>query len=575
MEIDQLVSIKPETDLIRAATKGLDGAAFEAAERQAQEKLGSACSKDTSIRCDLVSLFHGGRYDLYAYKRYSDVRLAFIVENRAATFGDPNRKDWPYYDLDLSLLRVYQNGQPVDSSANFLRPAKQKLKAGDLVFIGGNPGNTQRLATVAQLEARRDTILPFVMQDEAELHGMAAEAARHDPEIARQMQGALLSSELQGDRSRKQHEALTVGPILDNKRREEAALRAKVAADPVLQAKFGRAWDNTARGAAHERKIAATYFPIVVFGERYPPGSLWPAAMAIALHAEESGKPDAERLPEMQDVSWQQTRQAILSPAPMNHLVETRLIAWTLSRLQAQTSTSHPLYGKLIGNEGEDAIADRLVAGTKLFDLAERQRLLDGGAAAVRASTDPLLAYIRDKWVPAVLPVRKDWDDNVDSVFKRNAALIDQARLATGGDAVAPDATFSPRLAFGAIKGYRYYNVDMPAWTTLGDAFALDSARDPFRLPDKWREAKSQLRMDTPLDFVADVDIVGGNSGSPVVNRDGELVGLCFAGNDAAEYNAFANDPQASRSINVSWSAIETMLSDVYGAKCLVDEITR
>jgi hypothetical protein len=184
-----------------------------------------------------------------------------------------------------------------------------------------------------------------------------------------------------------------------------------------------------------------------------------------------------------------------------------------------------------------------------------------------------LLVYIRDKWVPAMLPVRKDWDDHVDAVYKRDAALIDQARLAAGGGALAPDATFSPRLAFGAVKGYGWYGAEVPATTTLGDAFALDRQSDPFRLPDRWRAAKARLSMDTPLDFVADVDIVGGNSGSPVVNRDGDLVGLCFAGNDAAEYNTFANDPQAARSISVSWAAIETMLREAYGATWLADEI--
>ena len=443
------------------------------------------------------------------------------------------------------------------------------------MFIGGNPGDTQRLSTVAQLEAARDVMLPSAVQDLAELHGMAAEASRHDPEIARQFKNMLVDSELFEDRFRKQHDALSAGPILDDKRRAEAALRAKLAADPALLVKFGHAWDDTARAAAHEREIAATYTPMVIVGEELTFARLWAAANAIALHAEESAKPDAQRLPEMQDAAWPEMREAILSPAPMNREVEERMLSWTLSRLEAQTGTSHPLYRALIGNEGEDAIAARLVAGTKLFDLAERSRLLAGGAAAVRASNDPLLAYVRDKWVPAMLPVRKDWDDNVDAVYKRDAALIDQARLAAGGSAVAPDATFSPRLAFGAVQGYRWYGVDMPAWTTLGDAFALDSPRDPFRLPDRWRAAKRRLAMSTPLDFVADVDIVGGNSGSPVIDRDGELVGLCFAGNDAAEYNTFANNPQASRSINVSWAAIETMLRDVYGATSLAHEMTQ
>ncbi len=574
MEMDQLLSITPKTGEMHAATNGLDGPAFEAAERQAQEQIEGACNKDVTLRCDLVSLFHGGRYDLYAYKRYGDVRLVFASEENVANFGDPNTADWPYHVFDVSFLRVYEKGRPVDSSGNFLRHERQASKPGDLLFVSGNPGDTERLQTVAQLEASRDVMLPSGMRELAELHGMAFEAARHDPEMARQFQDIIVNSENYGGRLAKEHDALSVGPIMDDKRRDEAALRAKVAADSHAQEKFGPAWQETARAAFHEREVAATYTPMVIVGEQVPLARLWSAAMGMTLHAEESSKPDAQRLPEMQDSAWLQTRTAILSPMPMNSGVEERMIAWILSALK-EAGTSHPLYRALIGNEGQDAMAARLVGGTKLFDLAERRRLLDGGAAAVRASNDPLIVYLRDKWVPAMLPIRKDWDDNIDGVYKRNAGLIDQARLAEGGGEVAPDATFSPRLAFGAVKGYRWFDTDMPAQTTFGEAFALDSGREPFRLPAKWRAAKSRIPPDMPLDFVADVDAVGGNSGSPAIDRDGELAGVIFAINDAAERNTFANDPQTARSIGVSWVAIEALLEHVYGARRIVDEMER
>lgn len=574
VEVDQLLSITPETHTVLTATQGLEGAAFTAAERRVTETIEAGCSKTSELHCEVVSLFHGGRYDLYTYRRYTDVRLAFTVEDKAANFGDPNRADWPYYDLDLSFLRVYDGGRPVDSAAAFLRPAVQAAKVGDLVFVGGSPGETERLATVAQLEALRDVELPSAVQDLAELHGLAAEASRHDPEAARQFKDTLILSELEEDRVRKQHDALSSGPILDAKRREEDALRAKVAAAPLLQARFGLAWDDAARAAARQREIAAIHTPLVIVGMQLPFARLWSDAMALAVHAEESAKPDAKRLPEMQDAAWPQTQAAILSPAPLNKVVEERLTAWTLSRLEAQTGTSHPLYRRLIGDDGEDAMAARLIAGTKLFDLEERRRLVEGGPAVVRASTDPLLVYVRDRWAPAALAVRKDWDDNIDGVYKRSAILIDQARLATGGGGVAPDATFSPRLAFGGVRGYRWYGADMPARTTLGEAFALDRPTGVNQLPDSWRAAKGRLNMDVPLDFVADIDAAGGDSGSPVVNRSGEVVGLFFAVNDAAEHNTFANDPRTARGICASWAVIEAMLRNVYGAARLADEIT-
>ncbi len=572
VELDELTSITPVTGRIDQATHALSGAAFAAAERRAIENIEAACNKGAAVRCDVVTLFHGGKYDLYTYRRFQDVRLVFAAETGAANFADPNRADWPYYDFDVGMLRVYDNGKTLDSTASHLKPSRHDLRAGDLVFVAGNPGDTERLDTVAQLEAMRDVWLPTAMMDLSELHGMALDAAGHDAALAGGLQQAITMSEALTDRVRKQHDVLSVGPLLDSKRQAERALRARTAHDPAAQKMFGRAWDNIARAADHQRDIAGLY-TVLNLEAQLPLVPLFRDALLLVRGSNEARKPDAARLPEFQAANLPALRQEILSPAPIDQAAQIRLMTWLLTRVEAHTGTAHPAYRALIGHESEAALAQRLVAGTKLRDAGERKRLLDGGFAAIAASTDPLIMFVRDTWEPLAMANERDWVDNVTGVYDSNAALIDRARQATGGADVAPDATFTPRLSFGAVSGYSLYGQAMPAFTTLADAFAQETGQDPFRLPARWHAAGARLDRTTTLDFVAAVDIVGGNSGSPVVDRDGDLVGLVFAVNDAAEANVFINDPVHARGIAVTWPAIRMLLRQAYGAGRLVDEM--
>ena len=232
-----------------------------------------------------------------------------------------------------------------------------------------------------------------------------------------------------------------------------------------------------------------------------------------------------------------------------------------------------PLSRTLIGDEDERVIAERLIGGTRLADPKVRQALFDGGEAAINASTDPLIVYVRDKWEPAAWPLRREMEDEVRATITKEAALIDRARLAVYGDDAAPDATFTPRLSFGVVGGYNLYGRAMPAITTVGDALSHETGSDPFRLPDRWHAARSRLDPATPLDVVSTVDAAGGNSGSPMVDRDGRLTGLFFAINDAGEANVFANDAAHARGIAVAWPAIKVLLMQAYGARRLVDEI--
>ena len=470
----------------------------------------------------------------------------------------------------MSLFRVYDHNVELDSKANYLLFAAKPAAPGDLVFVSGNPGDTERLDTVAQLEFQRDVTLPTDMADFSELHGVMLEMSRENPELARQANFLAFVSRLNAYRTTIQHRVLSNTDLLADATREEAALRTRIAADPALSAQYGRAWDTIALAVAHQRVIAERWSVL----ERAPRvSSLMHDTIALVRHAVEVSKPDGQRLPEYTDAALPQLRAQVLSPAPIYPEIETRSLAWLLSRLQAHLGEADAAVAKLLGHESSDDLAKRLVGGTKLADVEQRKALFDGGAAAVAASTDPLVAYVRDKWEPMARAVRRDNDDNVEAIITANAALIDQARYKVLGASAAPDATFTPRLSYGVVQGYTLGSVAMPAMTTVGEAFAQDTGHDPFRLPKTWQDAKNALDGATPLDIATTPDIVGGNSGSPLVDRDGRLVGLIFAVNDAGEGGTFGYDDAQARSIAVAAPAIRMALDKIYHADRIVKEI--
>jgi len=570
IEVNQLVGITHVTDQIKAATAGRSGPAFRDAERAAITVVEKGCNTGADVRCDVVTLFHGGVYDLYKYRRYQDVRLVFIPEEAAAIFGDAVVADWPLRALDMSLVRVYDHGAPLDTSANHFTFAAAPARPGDLVFVVGNPAETERLNTVAELEEERDVLLPIHMADDSEFHGLMSETARESPELAGEVSSLVFSGELEASRSTLQHRALSNTGLLAARARQETDLRARIAADSALTARYGGAWDAIAAAVSHLRQIDERFMVLEVEPQE---AGLIEEAIVLVRNAAEAAKPDSERLRFYRDSSRPALRAEVLSAAPVYPEVETRKLAWLLSRLQPHLGSADPAVIALLGNESPHDLAARLVAGTRLGDVAQRQTLLDGGEAAIAASPDPLIVYVRDRWNPLSRPLRDDYEANVAAVITANSALIDQARLAVFGAGADPDATFTPRLAYGVVRGYAHGGVAMPPQTTIGEAFALDTGRDPFRLPKSWLDAKAGLDMATPLDVAFTADIVGGNSGSPLLDRDGRLVGLVFAGNDAAEGGTFGYDDTEARAIAVTVPAIRAALAHIYHADRIVREI--
>jgi hypothetical protein len=570
LEVNQLIEITHVTDQIKAATAGRSGPAFRDAERAAIAAAERGCNTGEDVRCDVVTLFHGGVYDLYKYRRYQDVRLVFLPEEAAATFGDATVSDWPLHALDMSLVRVYAHGAPLDTSANHFTFATAAAKPGDLVFVVGNPAQTDRLSTVAELEEERDVLLPIHMADDSELHGLISETARESPEFAGEVSTLVFGSQLEASRYTLEHRALSNTGLLAARARQESDLRARIAADPVLAARYGGAWDAIAAAVSHLRAIDERLMVLEVEPQE---AGLIETAVVLVRNAAEAAKPDAERLSFYRDSSRPALRSFVLSAAPVYPEVETRKLTWLFSRLQPHLGSADPAVVTLLGDESPHDLAARLMAGTRLGDVAQRQALLDGGAAAIAASTDPLIVYVRDRWNRLSRPLREDYEANVVAVLTANSALIDQARLAVLGAGADPDATFTPRVAYGVVRGYAHGGAAMPAQTTIGEAFALDTGHDPYRLPRSWLDAKAALDPATPLDVAATADIVGGNSGSPLLNRDGQLVGLIFAGNDAAEGGTFGYDDIEMRAIAVTKSAIREALEHIYHADRIVREI--
>jgi hypothetical protein len=559
LEVDQLVEITVVTDQIKSATAGRAGPDLRAAERAAIEAIENGCNTGEAVRCDVVTLFHGGIYDLYKYRRYQDVRLVFAPEGDAATFGDATSADWPLHALDMSLLRVYDHGKPLDTRANHLAFAAQPAKTDDLVFVVGNPGQTERLSTVAQLFFERDLRQPMIMADYAELYGMSAEAARESPELAQRANNEIFQSELMVGRFTLEHRALSNRGLIAAKSQAEADLRARVAADPALQAKYGGAWDAITAAMIKERGI---YERFTVLETRPEQATLMNYACLLVRNASERAKPDGERLAGFGDSDQPALRALILSPAPLSVPWETRMMTWALARLPLYLGTSDSATIELLGHESPHDLATRLVGGTHLGDVKVRQALLDGGPAAIAASNDPLIVYIRDKWAPLAMAVREAYEE-VQATVRANAALIDQARLAALGPRADPDATFTPRVSYGVVRGYAHGALRAPAETTNGEAFALGT----------WLAAKASLDMTTTLDLVSTADIVGGSSGSPMVDRAGDLVGLIFADNDAGEAGAFGHDDADMRAVAVSMPAIRTALTRIYHADRIMKEI--
>ncbi len=575
VEIHGLRETSDVTARVQSATAGLEGEAFQRAFNAESAKIEQACMTGSDRVCEVVSLYHGGLYELYQYQRYREVRLVFAPEVAIAFFGgDPDNFNFPRYDLDVAFLRAYADGKPANTP-DHLRFSRGKLAPNALTITSGNPGSTERLLTTRQLADRRDQTLLEDLLSLARYRGFLSEYGERGAEARRVSASELFSVENGFKALRGEHRALLDRDFFAELVQKEQALVRRVNAGATSREKYAGAWSAIEAAQSKLRGMELELRWIEGLGSRplWAKTSLFSWARTLVRAAEELPKKNEERLPELTAARLPGVEQRLLAHRPLDAAFETAKLAFGLTQLREELGTDHPFVQRVLGKSSPGELAAALVKGSKLGNVAERKRLWDGGKAALLASKDPMiqLALAVD---PQARQLRTRYENEVESVLTRSSELIARARFEVYGMSSYPDATFSPRLSFGTVRGWREQGKLVPAFTTLRGAFERATGRFPYALPASWLEKQSQLALDTPFNFVTDNDIVGGNSGSPVIDREGDLVGLVFDGNIHSLGGTYGYDIAKNRMVAVDVRAIVHALEVIYGAKRLTAELS-
>ena len=576
LELNQLVSIEDVTDRVAAAVKpGASAGEANAARRAAIANIEKESTEKTGLRSDVITLYQGGQYNLYRYKKYTDVRLVFAPEFAIAFFGgDPDNFTFPRYDLDMALFRVYENDKPIKVE-NYFKWSKSGAKEGELVFVPGNPGSTARLNTVAHLEYLRDYGLPFVIKRLNREHDALAKYRALGEEQSRRAQEDFFGIENSLKSLRGELEGLQDKSLIAKKAKAEEALRRTVGNDIKKQKEYGDAWENIAKG----RRGLQTYYRQVSLLENGAAfnSDLFGLARTVIRLVAESEKPNAERLPEFTDARRASLELNLYSPAPIYDDFEKIKLADSLAFLRDELGADNPTVKKVLDAKSPESRAAELIDGTRLKDVAYRKQLVAGGSKAVAESTDPMIVLARsiDEEGRAL---RKRYETEVQANERASYAKIARALFDIEGTKLYPDATFTLRLSYGAVKGYEENRKHVPAFTVLSGIYTLASQHGnkfPYELPARWIDKKAVLNLNTPFNFVSTNDIIGGNSGSPVINRNAELVGLIFDGNIQSLVGNFVFDETQNRAVSVDSRAMMETLRKIYGANEAADELMK
>ncbi len=567
---DVLMAMENITDKVAAATRNLDEKAANDARKKTLTQLEQACeqasakSKTGPRKCESVNLYQGGQYWLYQYKRYDDVRLVFAPEEDIAAFGgDPDNFQFPRWCLDMSILRAYDSHGKPAATPSFLQIRPEGPNVGELVFVSGHPGSTDRLLTVAQLEELRDVALPQYLLRASELRGRYIQYGKTSPEAARIVGNPLLNLENSLKVQRKLLDALLDDRLLQHKREEEAALRAKMGSqqDP---------WAAITNAEKIDRTLQLPYTFLeegAGFNSR-----LYRYARVILRGAAERQKPNTERLREFRDTALPRLEQQLKAPVPVHPELENLTLSFSLERMREWLGPDDETVRALLSKDSPDTLAARVISGSSLADPQARMRLWNGGPEAVAASHDPMieLARLVD---PTARAMRKRYEDQVEAPIDAAAEQIAQARFRAYGTSVPPDATFTLRLNFGTVQGWKEGDHEVEPFTHLSRLFARATGQEPFKVPESWVNAKDQLDMETKFDLSTNNDIVGGNSGSPLLDASGRLVGLMFDGNIHSIAGSYWFDPAMNRAVAVHPAIMLEGLRKVYKANELLAEL--
>lgn len=571
LELNVLMSMEDVTKRVQSVVKtGMtDKAALEA--RKAEiAKIEKESLDATGLRSDVIALYQGGEYWLYRYKKYTDVRLVFAPEQQAAFYGgDPDNFTFPRHDIDMAIFRVYENDQPVESK-NYLKWNAKGAADGELVFVSGHPGSTNRLHTVAMLEMQRDYSYPYRLQSYKRRLEILRRYSALGPEQARQAQGQIFGYENSLKAVTGEYNGLLDKNIFAKKQKEESDFRALVASKPEWKKEYGGAWDAI---ASAEKKYLTMLKPLRYRSLRG--SSMASMALTITQFVTEVKKPDGERLEGFHDSQLESLKFRLFSPAPVYPQLEEMLLTDGLQESLDELGPNDPFIKTVLNGRAPAEVAKELISNTKMGDRNFRKSLVEGGEAAVAASIDPMVVLAR-KVDPMAREQRKWVEDNVQSIETAAGEKIGKARFAVYGKSAYPDATFTLRLSYGAVKGYAMNGTKAPSKTTLYglyDRYYSFDMQAPFNVPPRFVERKDKLDLTTPVNFVTTNDIIGGNSGSPVINKNAELVGLVFDGNIESLVGRFVYNEENNRCVAVHTAVMIEALRKLYDAGPLADEL--
>jgi len=575
LELNVLEAIEDVTARINAAVKTeMSPADAFAARRGAMSAIEKESLDKSGMRSDVVTLYQGGAYHLYKYKKYTDVRLVFAPESAIASFGgDVDNFEFPRFNLDVSFFRAYENDQPV-KCRHWLTFSPDGPAAGDLVFVTGHPGTTNRLETFDKLKHRRDHTLPYTLARLRAMEAIVLQYCERGPEQRRQ--GATLLHSFANSRKAfsGQYQGLLDPAIMKQKLdQENAILEAIRKADPA---------DATAYRAAIDRvgaiqgylKTFEKEFSLLETGQAFS-SDLFGIARQIVRLAAESGKPNADRLREYRESNMESLKFQLFSPAPIYADLERIRLQQSLSFLAEQLGAEHPLTVKVFAGKSPAKLVDDLLAGTKLVDPAERKRLVEGGQKAIDDSRDSMIVFARLLDAES-RRLRSRYETEVEEPERQAYGDLARLRFKVLGRTVAPDATFTLRLAFGVVKGYEVDGKELPYCTTFGGVFERGSERafrEPFDLPARWKQGREKIDASVPFNFASTSDTIGGNSGSPVLNRAGEFVGINFDRNRHGLVRNFVYTDVQARHISVHSKGILEALTKLYDCPALVKEL--
>jgi hypothetical protein len=573
--VDQLISIENVTDKVRAAITATTPGEQATQRSAVAGRLQTECGQATGLTCQVVSLYQGGMYSLYRYKRFSDLRLVMVPEESIAAFGgDPDNFTYPRYDLDMALLRVYENNAPYKPT-DFLRWSANGPAENDVIFVLGNPGSTGRLNTLAQMEFLRDVGYPATLAGYKRALTIYRDLAARDTAAARLYQNQVFGLENSFKAVTGYRTGLVDSMRMAQKRAFENEFRARINADPALRARYGASWDAI---AVAQRELATFNPQLRYYG--FGPGAnaagsqLMTMAAQIVRVASEAGKPDAQRLAAYRGPNMEAIKRALVGPRQINMALERASITAQLRAAQQELPANDPFLTTVLAGRTPEQTAEALVSGTRLGDVETRKALVEGGPAAVAASTDPLIVLAR-----AIDPLNRRVvarADSLNAIITSNAELVGQALFATYGTALPPDATFTLRISDGVVKGYPMNGTVAPYKTTFYGLYERASAfdyKDPFDVPKRWKDRRDRLNLATGYNFVSTADIIGGNSGSPLVNRNGEVVGLAFDSNIEGIANRFLFTTDVPRTVSVHSAGIVEAVRKMYDGGRIADEL--